>query len=160
MAPVPEPSPYIVAWPTRADKATLTMAVTGNTIALDPAVDDPAGTIGIRAENREGYDDLDVTVTGNTLTCRLHHACLAQNGDTADQAREWLSRAVDQARDMGMAGLQAEALASSARLARASGQNAEAVSLFDQAKSTAAALGWLALEQRINAAAAGIETPV
>jgi len=68
VAPLPEPSPYATEWSRRTAKATLTMAVTGNTITLDPAIDDATGTIGIRAENREGYDDLDVTVTGNTLT--------------------------------------------------------------------------------------------
>ena len=67
-APLPRPRPYTAQWPRRTDKATLAVAVTGNTIGLDPGVDDPTGTIGIRAENHEGYDDLDVTVTGNTLT--------------------------------------------------------------------------------------------
>lgn len=51
----------------RTAKAALTMAVTGNTVTLDPAVDDRDGTVGLIAENRMGYDDLDVTVTGNTF---------------------------------------------------------------------------------------------
>ncbi len=66
-SPMRAPSPFRGDWERRAGKATLAMSVTGNTIALDPAVDDPTGTIGLRAANSQGYDDLDVTVTGNTF---------------------------------------------------------------------------------------------
>ena len=62
------PSPFRGDWQRRAAKATLAISITGNTVALDPAVDDPAGTLGLRAANNQGYDDLDVTVTGNTFT--------------------------------------------------------------------------------------------
>ncbi|MBD3219934.1 hypothetical protein GF314_01720 [bacterium] len=52
----------------RARKATLTMTVSGNAITLDPAVDDHAGTVGLRAENVEATDDLELVATGNTFT--------------------------------------------------------------------------------------------
>ncbi|HOX24369.1 MAG TPA: FlgD immunoglobulin-like domain containing protein [Candidatus Krumholzibacteria bacterium] len=72
----------------RAAKATLAMAVTGNSISLDPSLDASDGTVGLLAENRLGYDDLDVTATGNTFT---GFATAAIAAETTPTSGAWLA---------------------------------------------------------------------
>jgi len=60
------------------------------------------------------------------------------------------------AAEMGMQGLRARILVARGLIARTSGRMEESEKLFADAKTTAAPLGWLALEQYINAAAAGL----
>jgi hypothetical protein len=84
---------------------------------------------------------------------------LGQDMGGRGEADGALQGATDLASLMGMRGLRAHTLAVRGLMARAAGLDDLADSLFVEAKKTAAGLGWLVLEQRINAAAAGVSGP-
>lgn len=72
----------------RAAKATLAMNVAGNTIALDPGLPVAVGTVGALAENRQGFDDLAVTIAGNTFVGLATAVIAADPGPSSGQ---WLA---------------------------------------------------------------------
>lgn len=82
---------------------------------------------------------------------------LSGDAETTVQAEETLKSAIDIAVRMGMSGLGARGIATRGLLARAAGQEKVSQSFFNEAKKMAAPLGWLALEQHVNAAAAGLQ---
>ena len=82
---------------------------------------------------------------------------LSGDAETTVQAEETLKSAIDIAVRMGMWGLGARGIATRGLLARAAGQEKVSQSFFNEAKKMAAPLGWLALEQHVNAAAAGLQ---
>jgi hypothetical protein len=52
----------------QASRATVSAVITGNTLQLDPAIVDPAGTYGVFAYNYQSVDDLEVTIAQNVFT--------------------------------------------------------------------------------------------
>jgi hypothetical protein len=69
-------------------KATVAVSVTGNTVVLAPDLAVNTGTVGLLAENRQGYDDLEVAATGNTWT---GFAVAIVFADSAPTSGVWLA---------------------------------------------------------------------
>ena len=90
------------------------------------------------------------------MTMAAYGETLGQDMERAEEADAALRDAIDLASQTGMQGLLARSLAVRGVMARAAGQDGEANALFTEAKQIVSGLGWLALEQRINAAAVGL----
>ncbi|MEM9839309.1 MAG: AAA family ATPase [Pseudomonadota bacterium] len=87
----------------------------------------------------------------------LAEAC-ADLDEASAKATGLLEEAAEIARVFGMRGLLAEVYLSSAIKHRTRGDQAAAARLIEEAQAAARGLGWLSLEQKINAAAAGFSS--